>query len=170
MLIHSKDDILFVTEFPCFLGHPVYKDTNNTKVSNCVLPAETYNRIVSFPLLDGAHVYSPACSILVLRISSLDIVVLGEASHSWETSGPIIEVVTRTPVYNIPDIVTRTPIYNIPDIVTHTSIYNIPDIVTCTPVYNIPDKGTCTPVYNIPDIGTCTPVYNNPDIVMCTPV
>ena len=23
MLIHSKDDIRFVTEFPCFLGHPV---------------------------------------------------------------------------------------------------------------------------------------------------
>ena len=24
MLIHDKDDILFVTEFPCFQGHPVY--------------------------------------------------------------------------------------------------------------------------------------------------
>jgi len=24
MLIHNKDDIEFVTEFPCFLGHPVY--------------------------------------------------------------------------------------------------------------------------------------------------
>ena len=23
MMIHSKDDILFVTEFPCFLEHPV---------------------------------------------------------------------------------------------------------------------------------------------------
>ena len=23
MLIHNKDDIQFVTEFPCFLGHPV---------------------------------------------------------------------------------------------------------------------------------------------------
>ena len=23
MLIHNKDDIPFVTEFPCFLGHPV---------------------------------------------------------------------------------------------------------------------------------------------------
>ena len=27
MLIHNKDDIEFVTEFPCFLGHPVDKDT-----------------------------------------------------------------------------------------------------------------------------------------------
>ena len=25
MVIHCKDDIKFVTEFPCFLGHPVYK-------------------------------------------------------------------------------------------------------------------------------------------------
>ena len=25
MLIHNKDDIEFVTEFPCFLGHHVYK-------------------------------------------------------------------------------------------------------------------------------------------------
>jgi len=24
MLIHNKDDIEFVTEFPCFLGHPVW--------------------------------------------------------------------------------------------------------------------------------------------------
>ena len=23
MLIHNKDDVEFVTEFPCFLGHPV---------------------------------------------------------------------------------------------------------------------------------------------------
>ena len=25
MLIHNADDIQFVTEFPCFLGHPVVK-------------------------------------------------------------------------------------------------------------------------------------------------
>ena len=25
MLIHNKDDIEFVTEFPCLLGHPVGK-------------------------------------------------------------------------------------------------------------------------------------------------
>ena len=25
MLIHNKDDIEFVTEFPCFLGHPVHE-------------------------------------------------------------------------------------------------------------------------------------------------
>ena len=24
MIIHNKDDIEFVTEFPCLLGHPVY--------------------------------------------------------------------------------------------------------------------------------------------------
>ena len=27
MLIHNKDDIEFVTEFPCFLGHPVSSKT-----------------------------------------------------------------------------------------------------------------------------------------------
>ena len=26
MLIHNKDDIKFVTEFPCLLGHPVIKN------------------------------------------------------------------------------------------------------------------------------------------------
>ena len=36
MLIHNKDDIEFVTEFPCFLGHPVvllepYQFTNLVK-------------------------------------------------------------------------------------------------------------------------------------------
>ena len=25
VLIHNKDDIQFVTDFPCFLGHPVEK-------------------------------------------------------------------------------------------------------------------------------------------------
>jgi len=30
MLIHFKDDIQFVTEFPCFLGHPV--DSPHTAV------------------------------------------------------------------------------------------------------------------------------------------
>ena len=25
MLIYNKDDIEFINEFPCFLGHPVYK-------------------------------------------------------------------------------------------------------------------------------------------------
>ena len=32
MLIHNKDDIEFVTEFPCFLGHPVSK-RNPTRTS-----------------------------------------------------------------------------------------------------------------------------------------
>ena len=27
MLIHNKDDIEFGTEFPCFLGHPVYNSS-----------------------------------------------------------------------------------------------------------------------------------------------
>ena len=34
MLIHNKDDIEFVTEFPCFLGHPVYREIPNFSVLN----------------------------------------------------------------------------------------------------------------------------------------
>ena len=30
MQIHNKDDIEFVTEFPCFLGHPVYTVCTHT--------------------------------------------------------------------------------------------------------------------------------------------
>ena len=32
MLIHNEDDIQFVTEFPCFLGHPVYGRSTVYKV------------------------------------------------------------------------------------------------------------------------------------------
>ena len=31
MLIHNKDDIEFVTEFSCFLGHPVWCVRQNAK-------------------------------------------------------------------------------------------------------------------------------------------
>ena len=31
MLIHNKDDIEFVTEFSCFLGHPVCKSQRYDK-------------------------------------------------------------------------------------------------------------------------------------------
>ena len=34
MLIYNKDDIQFVTEFPCFLGHPVSFYTINVSTSN----------------------------------------------------------------------------------------------------------------------------------------
>jgi len=32
MLIHNKDDIQFVTEFPCFLGHPVENAINTVLI------------------------------------------------------------------------------------------------------------------------------------------
>ena len=38
MLIHNKDDIQFVTEFPCFLGHPV----PNFKSHNINMSARVY--------------------------------------------------------------------------------------------------------------------------------
>ena len=34
MLIHNKDDIEFVTEFPCFLGHPVHRNVQKILVLN----------------------------------------------------------------------------------------------------------------------------------------
>jgi len=38
MLIHNKDDIEFVTEFPCFLGHPVYKSYPlSLRILNCAI-------------------------------------------------------------------------------------------------------------------------------------
>jgi len=39
ILIHNKDDIEFVTEFPCFLGHPVF----NFKKSIQILQAMVIN-------------------------------------------------------------------------------------------------------------------------------
>ena len=39
MLTHNKDDIEFVTEFPCFLGHPV---TPSFKSHNIIMSARVY--------------------------------------------------------------------------------------------------------------------------------
>ena len=42
MLIHNKDDIEFVTEFPCFLGHPVdYIKQIRSKSENNDIPEES---------------------------------------------------------------------------------------------------------------------------------
>ena len=46
MLIHNKDDIEFVTEFPCLLGHPV--DSVVTKMKN----------VTSAPLSSFLHAFS----------------------------------------------------------------------------------------------------------------
>jgi len=45
MLIHNKDDIQFVTEFPCFLGHPVVSDvplSRETDVKLCQIYTNIY--------------------------------------------------------------------------------------------------------------------------------
>ena len=42
MLIHYKDDIEYVTEFPCFLGHPVPKIKDSTpQLKTLLLPQLT---------------------------------------------------------------------------------------------------------------------------------
>ena len=48
MLIHNKDDIEFVTEFPCLLGHPVFpvcylEDEASVNILNYV----TINLVIS---------------------------------------------------------------------------------------------------------------------------
>ena len=40
MLVHNKDDIEFVTKFPCFLGHPV-------SGFDKVVIKENYNSVLS---------------------------------------------------------------------------------------------------------------------------
>ena len=52
MLIHNKDDIEFVTEFPCFLGHPVsifclndFLETNMKKYAIQFFPTHRDNLI-----------------------------------------------------------------------------------------------------------------------------
>ena len=47
MLIHNKDDIEFVTEFPCFLGHPVYSDLEKKGREN--LRGNVRNEINKYP-------------------------------------------------------------------------------------------------------------------------
>ena len=52
MLIHNKDDIEFVTEFPCFLGHPVFMNIGLSSVVmnwlncyvHCTCPVSTIFR------------------------------------------------------------------------------------------------------------------------------
>ena len=48
MLIHNKDDIEFVTEFPCFLGHPVYY---LELYPNMSIARENPNGLVAFSIL-----------------------------------------------------------------------------------------------------------------------
>ena len=49
MLIHSKDDIQFVTEFPCFLGHPVVSDVPPGE--NDVKLCQIYTDIYAYTIL-----------------------------------------------------------------------------------------------------------------------
>ena len=42
MLIHNKDDIEFVTEFPCFLEHPVF-DNGGKKWAKQILKSQFFS-------------------------------------------------------------------------------------------------------------------------------
>ena len=61
MTIYNKDDIEFVTEFPCLLGHPVlsippnclFKETVNT-ISSDPPVIEWHVRFITTPLKPGS--------------------------------------------------------------------------------------------------------------------
>ena len=78
MLIYNKDDIEFVTEFPCFLGHPVVRSLYNVYIIPCLDPvycftSRIYHQKISlqqiFPVIletltglslqDGVHQNNP---------------------------------------------------------------------------------------------------------------
>ena len=48
VLIHNKDDIQFVTEFPCFLGHPVtsIRDTFKPRKRKRVIEGTLVNQVL----------------------------------------------------------------------------------------------------------------------------
>ena len=47
MLIHNKHDIEFVTEFPCFLGHPVYYFLYFKKLFDSSIDTKTLNKFTT---------------------------------------------------------------------------------------------------------------------------
>ena len=48
MQVHNKDDIKFVTEFPCLLGHPVLKGTVS-EISRDTTCKDDNNRFTTIP-------------------------------------------------------------------------------------------------------------------------
>ena len=57
-IIHNKDDIKFVTEFPCFLGHPVYRPNSapyaNIKYFNQTI-SDIFSKFKSDPNLKNVN-------------------------------------------------------------------------------------------------------------------
>ena len=71
MLIHNKDDIKFVTEFPCFLGHPVYymKRWKNTFVLPifCITkPEYMYATFLHQIVMESVFEWNPVCKAYII--------------------------------------------------------------------------------------------------------
>ena len=71
MLIHNKDDIKFVTEFPCFLGHPVYymKRWKNTFVLPifCITnPEYMYATFLHHIVMESVFEWNPVCKAYII--------------------------------------------------------------------------------------------------------
>ena len=45
MLIHNKDEIDFVTEFPCFLGHPLDKEMRMKEFRFIIVKDKTVTKL-----------------------------------------------------------------------------------------------------------------------------
>ena len=74
MLIHNKEYIEFVTEFPCFLGHPVrgsfrlpYVFIQYPYLVSCILPSILYH--VSNPLSYFCTLYPELCIPILYPVS-----------------------------------------------------------------------------------------------------
>ena len=61
MLIHNKDDIEFVTEFPCFLGHPVGEEKGGGTWQQALHDqnSELKDYLKYLSLWDSLHCVSP---------------------------------------------------------------------------------------------------------------
>ena len=51
MLIHNKDDIEFVAEFPCLLGHPIYKGLMDTVIDVTLFKLRVAENYLTVPVI-----------------------------------------------------------------------------------------------------------------------
>ena len=80
MLIHNKDDIEFVTEFPCFLGHPVL-------LLMCgIQEYPIHESIVTIPIQIGSTI---KCNKYPIHESILNICIQGYNFYSFESNPKI---------------------------------------------------------------------------------
>ena len=70
MLIHNKDDIEFVTEFPCFLGHPVSNHRYHLEIINRIL--KLYSTNLLYLTLSSISIKQNVCNFTMRGRGSKD--------------------------------------------------------------------------------------------------